>query len=85
MFSHTSSKTAPWIVVNANKKRESRFTAMLHHDGKDDDTQPQVEEGIIECRWIHLSYPPKYRETLRARIEYFLDFWYSDFAVVPRP
>ena len=58
---------------------------MLHHDGKDDDTQPQVEEGIIECRWIHLSDLPEYRETLRARIEYFLDFWHSNLADVPRP
>ena len=30
MFSHTSSKLAPWIVVNANTKREARLTAMLH-------------------------------------------------------
>lgn len=30
MFSHTSSKRSPWIVVNANKKREARLTTMLH-------------------------------------------------------
>lgn len=30
MFAHTSSEVSPWIVVNANKKREARLTAMLH-------------------------------------------------------
>jgi polyphosphate kinase 2 len=30
MFSHTSSEKSPWIVINANKKREARLTAMLH-------------------------------------------------------
>jgi polyphosphate kinase 2 len=30
MFAHTSSERAPWIVVNANKKREARLTTMLH-------------------------------------------------------
>lgn len=30
MFTHTSSKKSPWIVINANVKREARLTAMLH-------------------------------------------------------
>lgn len=30
MFTHTSSDKSPWIVVNANKKREARLTTMLH-------------------------------------------------------
>lgn len=30
MLSHTSSDKSPWIVVNANKKREARLTSMLH-------------------------------------------------------
>jgi hypothetical protein len=30
MFAHTSSERSPWIVVNANKKREARLTSMLH-------------------------------------------------------
>jgi 8-oxo-dGTP pyrophosphatase MutT (NUDIX family) len=58
---------------------------LMQYDGKDDDTEPQIEEGIIECRWIHLSDLPVYRATLRARIEYVLDFWHSNLAYVPRP
>lgn len=30
MFAHTSSEKSPWIVINANKKRVARLTAMLH-------------------------------------------------------
>lgn len=30
MFAKTSSKRSPWVVVNANKKREARLTCMLH-------------------------------------------------------
>ena len=30
MFAHASSERAPWIVVNANIKREARLTTMLH-------------------------------------------------------
>lgn len=30
MFAHTSSRQSPWVVVNANKKREARLTCLLH-------------------------------------------------------
>lgn len=58
---------------------------LMNYDGEDDDTNPQVEEGIIECRWVHLSDLPKYRETLRPRINYVVDFWHNNLAYVPRP
>ena len=58
---------------------------LMQYDGDDDDTKPQVEEGIIECRWVHLSDFPEYRELLRPRIEYVLDFWHENLAYVPRP
>ncbi len=57
---------------------------LMKYDGDDDDTNPQVEEGIIECRWVHLSELPAYRELLRARINYVVDFWHSNLAYVPR-
>ena len=57
---------------------------LMHYNGSDDDTAPQVEEGIIECRWIHLSELPKYRELLRPRINYVIDFWHKNLAYVPR-
>ncbi len=57
---------------------------LMRYDGDDDDTAPQVEEGIIECRWVHLSNLPAYRELLRARINYVVDFWHKNLAYVPR-
>ncbi len=30
MFAYTSSEKSPWIVVNANTKKEARLTSMLH-------------------------------------------------------
>lgn len=57
---------------------------LMEYDGDDDDTNPQVEEGIIECRWVHLSNLPNYRELLRARVNYVVDFWHENLAYVPR-
>jgi 8-oxo-dGTP pyrophosphatase MutT (NUDIX family) len=57
---------------------------LMEYDGDDDDTQPQVEEGIIECRWVHISDLPDYREQLRPRIDYVVDFWHRNLAYVPR-
>jgi len=56
---------------------------LMQYDGDDDDTCPQVEEGIIECRWVHLSDLPHYRELLVARINYVVDFWQKTLAYVP--
>ena len=30
MFEHTSSKISPWVVVNANSKKQARLTSMLY-------------------------------------------------------
>lgn len=57
---------------------------LMEYDSEDDETVPQNEEGIIECRWIHLSDLPAYRELLRARINYVVDFWHQNLAYVPR-
>ena len=56
----------------------------MNYDGEDDDTSPQIEEGIIECRWVHLSDLPEYRELLRPRINYVIDFWHENLAYVPK-
>jgi len=57
---------------------------LMEYDGDDDCTKPQVEEGIIECRWVHLSDLPYYRELLRPRIDYVVDFWHENLAYVPK-
>ena len=56
----------------------------MHYDGSDDETIPQVEEGIIECRWVHLSELPKYRALMRSRVEYVVDFWHENLAYIAR-
>lgn len=68
---------------NTRYLKKTHWYLMLYH-GDDDDTQPQVEEGIIECRWVHLSDLPDYRELLRARVNYVIDFWHQNLAYVPR-
>ena len=30
MFEHTSSTRSPWVVVNANSKKQARLTSMLY-------------------------------------------------------
>ena len=57
---------------------------LMDYDGDDDDTKPQVEEGIIECRWVHISDLPTYQELLRPRINYVVDFWHQNLAYVPK-
>ncbi len=57
---------------------------LMEYDGDDDDTCPQVEEGIIECRWVHLSDLKEYRESINSRIEYVIDFWHKNLAYTPR-
>ncbi len=57
---------------------------LMNYDGDDDDTKPQVEEGIIECRRVHISELPAYQELLRPRINYVVDFWHQNLAYVPK-
>ena len=56
----------------------------MRYDGDDDETQPPVEGGIIECRWVHLSDLPGYRELVLVRIDYVVDFWHQNLAYMPR-
>lgn len=75
-----------WHTTSHQKTKYLKRTHwyLMRYDGKDDDTAPQVEEGIIECRWVHLSDLPDYRDSLRARINYVVDFWHENLAYVPR-
>ena len=69
---------------NGTKYLKKTHWFLMDYDGDDDDTSPQIEEGIIECRWVHLSDLPQYRELLRARINYVVDFWHQNLAYKPR-
>jgi 8-oxo-dGTP pyrophosphatase MutT (NUDIX family) len=75
-----------WHTTRHNNVRYLKKTHwyLMDYDGEDDDTSPQVEEGIIECRWVHLSDLPEYRELLRPRINYVIDFWHENLAYVPK-
>lgn len=57
---------------------------LMRYDGADEDINPQVEEGIIECRWVPFSDLPKYQKLLRTRINYVIEFWLNNLAYTPR-
>ncbi len=57
---------------------------LMHYNGHFDDVKPQVEEGIIECRWVHLCDLGQYREKIHPRINYVVEFWHKNLAYVPR-
>ena len=56
----------------------------MDYNGFDDETIPQVEEGIIDCRWVHLSDLPKYRNLMSSRNQYVVDFWHRNLAYITR-
>lgn len=57
---------------------------LMHYHGHFDDVKPQVEEGIIDCRWVHLCDLGQYREKIHPRINYVIEFWHKNLAYVPR-
>ncbi len=57
---------------------------VMHYHGHFDDVKPQVEEGIIECRWVHLSDLGQYREKIHPRVNYVIEFWHKNLAYAPR-
>ena len=75
-----------WHTTSHQKTKFLKKTHWFYmeYDGCDDDTVPQVEEGIIECRWVHLSELPHYHSLLRTRINYVVNFWHQNLAYVPR-
>ncbi len=74
-----------WHSTRHNKAKVLKETHwfLMMYDGDDDDVFPQIEEGIIECRWVHPSDLPGYRGLLRPRIDYVIDFWHENLAYVP--
>ena len=52
----------------------------MRYNGKDADVTPQIDEGIIECRWVHLSELDSYRPLILTRIQYVIDFWLDNLA-----
>ena len=75
-----------WHTTMHGKTRYLKKTHwyLMNYDGSDDDTAPQIEEGIVECRWVHLSDLPAYRDSFLPRINYVIDFWHKNLAYVPK-
>ncbi len=75
-----------WHTTRHGNKKYLKKTHwyLMKYDGDDDDVSPQIEEGIVECRWVPLSELPAYRALLKPRINYVVDFWHSNLAYVPR-
>ena len=57
---------------------------LMHYQGNDADLLPQIEEGIIECRWVNVSELDSYRLLLLTRIQYVIDFCLENLAYIPR-
>jgi 8-oxo-dGTP pyrophosphatase MutT (NUDIX family) len=75
-----------WHTTRHQKTKYLKKTHwyLVHYHGEDSDVSPQFEEGIIECRWIHLPDLDTYREPMLPRIEYVIDFWLQNLAYAPR-
>lgn len=82
----TGKLVSTWHTTRHQNTRYLKKTHwyLMKYSGDEADIQPQVEEGIIECRWVHVSDLPAYRESLRARVNYVIDFWHSNLAYSPR-
>lgn len=57
---------------------------LFRYRGDDTAVAPLLAEGIIECKWVHLSELNAYRSSLLPRIEYIIDFWLQNLAYTPR-
>jgi len=75
-----------WHTTRHQKTKYLKKTNwyLVYYNGDDSDVSPQVEEGIIECRWVHLPDLDYYRSLLLPRIEYVIDFWLQNLAYAPR-
>ncbi len=70
-------------------RRKSRFLKKTHwylmqYDGGDDETDPEIKEGIVGCRWVHISDLPDYQGLFSARVNYVIDFWQKNLAYVSK-
>ncbi len=75
-----------WHTTTRQKTRFLKKTHwyLMQYDGGDDDTDPEINEGIVRCRWVHISDLPDYRELFAARINYVIDFWQKNLAYVTK-
>ena len=70
---------------HSTRHRKTQYLKKTHwylmkYQGKDADVNPQYDEGIIECRWVHLSELDSYRPLILSRIQYVIDFWLENLA-----
>jgi polyphosphate kinase 2 len=84
MFTHASSEKSPWVVINANKKREARLTAMLHIvrllgkkkfetlTGEDVTKSYSIKIGGVKFRGLS-SQQHAVLEELKEQESYFID------------
>ena len=75
-----------WHTTRHGKQKYLKKTHwyLMRYQGHNDDVLPQVEEGIIDCRWVHLCDLNQYRERIHPRINYLVEFWHKNLAYVPR-
>lgn len=65
--------------------KKTQWYIMQYSGSEEDAFCPQVEEGIIECRWVHLSKLKYYEDNIRRRVQYVIDFWLDSLVYALRP
>ena len=53
---------------------------LIRYEGGDDATYPQIDEGILECRWVNTTELSNYLGIMRGRVRYVIDFWQKNFS-----
>ena len=53
---------------------------LIRYEGGDDATHPQIDEGILECRWVNTTELSNYLDIMRLRVRYVIDFWQKNFS-----
>tara|TARA_Y200000002_G_scaffold371604_1_gene368442 strand:+ start:906 stop:1400 length:495 start_codon:yes stop_codon:yes gene_type:complete len=53
---------------------------LMRYAGGDDATHPQIEEGILDCRWVNTIELANYLDVTQLRVRYVIDFWQKNFS-----
>ena len=52
----------------------------MRYAGGDDATHPQIDEGILDCRWVNTIELTNYLDVAQLRVRYVIDFWRKNFS-----
>jgi len=77
-------KLVPTWHTTAYKKKnylKKTYWYLVEYDGDDSGKlSPEINEGIIDCRWISIPELNTYRPMMYSSIQYVIDFWLHNLA-----